>query len=702
MRSWRFIRVLCIAGLSLTSGSFLVNAQDGLSLPTLDLPNKKIAEVYHGNWHNTLKPCLENLIPADESSPHADANRPWKVDVGGHYPGWYPGVDVKHSTAAYLACGKDLSVVLKAWQLTSTEYMMQDGGIKPSTMKNNPQGIWPETTIDGTVVYYPLQIVATIDYLLTGHIIYRFSQDKQWLKENLPRMRKAASYLAGWIDDEGLLLSYSYDLDQVYREIDGVAMTSAALAFRQLAQLEGVLENRTEQQNAQAIESRLTKAFEKHFWDQKSGYYYEHLAYNNIAKASKLGKIVAFSSELDNQHPATKAIDGITGIGIDAFGVGIGAGGKHEWAAKNETAGAWIQIGFSKPTKISKVILTNRTDINLLPGEKFRKGVLEFSDGSPKVEVVFNSLMISRAVACFEPRSVEWIKFSGTEMQGETGAHAGLSEFMVLPDAKPYRKISHGMTDTNFAAVALGIANPARVKSIWNYFKAHEQAFYEVNGLNAPTWISEKAETYGKSDLNRRAPYKDCVAMARIWRYDALMRRRMGDGEGIARTINDANILYDRPSGGGSGLFAERYALGKFQPGDEAQATIPAYAGYPAIYNSTIIQEALLGISTDVSGTIIINPCVPASWYQAGFAQQGCGILKNRDLGFSYSSDRLAGWVSGMAGEQSLSVRLPPERSSDRITILVDGQKSEYSREAELVKFNLELTGGKEVKFSIR
>src|SRR5690606_12333952 len=104
-----------------------------------------------------------------------------------------------------------------------------------------------------------------------------------------------------------------------------------------------------------------------------------------------------------------------------------------------------------------------------------------------------------------------------------------------------------------------------------------------------------------------------------------------------------ANALFDRPSGGGVGWFAERYGLGRFQPGDEAQATIPKYAGYPAIYNSTIVQEALLGLSADVEGTIHIAPCVPEDWYRRGFGQTGCGMLDGVQLGFTYGWDRFEG-----------------------------------------------------------
>ena len=130
-------------------------AQSNHPLPQLELPDEKIEEVYLGNWNHTLAPCRIPEAPAPESypDPNVEPNRPWKVDVEGHYPGWYPGVDVKHSAAAYLACAQDLPLVLRAWDLTASRYLLEDGSVRPMTLYGNPHSIVPETTVDGGVVY---------------------------------------------------------------------------------------------------------------------------------------------------------------------------------------------------------------------------------------------------------------------------------------------------------------------------------------------------------------------------------------------------------------------------------------------------------------------------------------------------------------------------------------------------------------------
>lgn len=695
------IRILALLGAWLC-GHTELRAQSVVRLPRLQLPEPKIVSVYQGNWSNTLLPCLEVPSAGPNPGPHAEPLRPWKVDVRGHYPGWYPGVDVKHSAAAYLACGKDLSRVLRAWDLTTTKYLMPDGGVRPMTMFHSPHNIVPETTVDGSVVFYPLRTTANIDLLLLGDMVFRFSQDRPWLEQHLPVLRKAAAFLEAWIDDEGLLHSDSYDLDQVYREIDGVAQASAYLGFRRLADLEAIAGSRGHRRHAESIAQRLAAAANRHFWDESLGYYVEHLIHNNLARAGRDQVDVSASSEFDADHAAGKAIDGVIGLGIDAFGVGIGAAGRHEWASRHETTGAWIQVRFAQPTRVQRVILLNRTNPMTRSGERFAEGLLEFSDGSPAVSVRFSDLDVSRGVAAFSPRQVKWVRFTGTRMQGGGGTNAGLSEFVVIPPDQPYRKVSHGMTDTSMAMVAFGVADDRRADRVWNHFRQHQSAFYEVNGLRAPTWIAERAETYGASELNRRAPHKDCVAMGRTWRYDALMRHRMRDGEGLLQTLRDANALYERPSGGGVGWFAERYGLGRFQPGDEAQATVPAYAEYPAVYNSTVVQRCLLGIEVDVHGTIHIEPCVPESWYEQGFGQEGCGVLRDCDFGFSYSADRIDGWMVESAETRAFRMRLPPALRQGSVKIESDGHPVRFRRRGDSVEFALRSRNLTRINFTVR
>ncbi len=563
------------------------------ALPTITTPDPQISEVFRGNWENTLKPCQ---IQCGDSS-----KRPWRVDVGNHYRGWYCGIDVKYQTRAYLFCEKNLPLALTGWQHTVLHCRLPNGGIQSTEYAGSPATCYGFRSKDGTTITYALRCSGTIDLLLTGDMIYRFSQDRLWLENNIKYMRDAAHWLEGWIDDQGMLYSDDYDHDSLMRRgTDGTAQASAFLAFRKLAAMEDVLGHSAHRDHYETVASRLAKGAKQHLWDPKLGYFMEFAQINNIASSACLGSIGGASSVYGPNNTPSKAIDGILGYGLDPAGVGAAAG-QSEWASDGQTTGAWIQVNLKVPTAINRVILYNRQATGVRPCETFAAGHLDFSDGST-VRVPFNPGLASRAVVPFESRTVSWVKFTGDRMQGEGSGNAGLAEFQITPTAAPYLKSTHGMSDVNFALLGYGVADDAQAASVWKYFKAHENAFYTYNGVSCPTWTTELPELYTDKDLNSINPNKDRTAFGRMWRHDVWMRKRMRDGEGIYKTIQYANDMYHRPSGGGPGFFGERYDLGKFTPGDDGQNSTPKYAEYPGEYDATVVGEVLMGISADVSG----------------------------------------------------------------------------------------------------
>ncbi len=661
-----------------------------MALPTVTTPDPKISRVFVGNWENTLKPC--QIQTGDPSK------RPWMVDPANHYGGWYPAIDVKYATRAYLFCEKNLPLVLTGWQYTIGHCRLPNGGIKITEFPGSGT-VYPYRSVDGTTIAYPLRASGSIDLLLTGDMIYRFSQDKAWLKDNLQYMRSAARWLEGWIDDQGMLESWDYDHDSLMRRgTDGTAQASAFMAFKKLAAMESVSGNHPQRDHYEAVANRLAAGAKNVLWDAKLGYFFEYAETNNVARSDRLGSIGGVSSEYGPGNAAKKAIDGVLGYGPDPVGVGGGAG-QSEWASNGQTVGAWIQVNLQAPTAINRVILSNRQAPGSPPAEAFAAGHLTFSDGST-VPVTFPPGVGSRAVVSFSSRTARWVKFTADRMQAEGGGNAGLAEFEITPTARPYLKHTHGMSDVNFALVGYGVADDAQANRVWQYFRAHEDAFYTYKGLHAPTWTAELPETYTGSELNAINPQKDRTALARIWRHDAWMRKRMGDGAGICKTIGYAHDLYDSSSGGGRGFFGERYDLGRFTPGEDAQDSTPKYAEYPAEYNATIIGEIVMGVSADIHGTIVVDPSVPASWYRAGFGIENPGVLKDRDLGYVCRSDRISGWMKGKPGSQSLRVRLPPAVKTVRA--LQDGKPIPHAESGRYTTFALELVEGKTPAFSVQ
>ena len=242
--------------ISLNVGAFLlsVSALHGdlmAALPTINTPDREISIVFQGNWKNTLKPCqIQSGNPKQ---------RPWMVDVNGHYGGWYPAIDVKYATRAYLFCEKNLPLVLTGWQYTMQRCRLSNGGIFLCEGGGGQLGtVWPYRSKDKTTIAYPLRASGSIDLPLTGDIIFRFSQDKAWLRTNINYMRDAARWLEGWIDDQGMLASEDYDHDSLMRRgTDGTAQASAYMAFRKLAALEDVLGNNAERDHDEAVANKL-------------------------------------------------------------------------------------------------------------------------------------------------------------------------------------------------------------------------------------------------------------------------------------------------------------------------------------------------------------------------------------------------------------------------------------------------------------
>ncbi|MFZ1932904.1 MAG: hypothetical protein WAU84_04075, partial [Thermoguttaceae bacterium] len=288
-----------------------------MALPTITVPDPNISRIFVGNWENTLKPC--QIQVADPS------RRPWMVDAANHYSGWYPAIDVKYQTRAYLFCEKNLSLVLTGWQYTIRHCRLPNGGIKITEFPGDSGTVYPYRSVDGTTVAYPLRASGSIDLLLTGDLIYRFSQDRAWLRDNIPYMRDAAGWLEGWIDEQGMLESWDYDHDSLMRRgTDGTGQASAFLAFNRLAAMENVLGNRRQRGRFKAVANKLAVGAKNVLWDSSLGYFFEYAERNNIARSDRLGSIGGVSSEYGSGNLATKAIDGVLGYGPDLVGVGAG------------------------------------------------------------------------------------------------------------------------------------------------------------------------------------------------------------------------------------------------------------------------------------------------------------------------------------------------------------------------------------------
>jgi hypothetical protein len=136
---------------------------------------------------------------------------------------------------------------------------------------------------------------------------------------------------------------------------------------------------------------------------------------NNASNIAGLATVTVSSESASTGQLGIKAVDGV----IDGYPGDY----TKEWATVNQMAGAWIQLNWSVPVTVSRVVLHDR--INLM--ENVRSGTLLFSDGSSIPVGTLPNDGTGLAVT-FAAKSVQWIRF---RVDTAAGLSIGLAEIEV-------------------------------------------------------------------------------------------------------------------------------------------------------------------------------------------------------------------------------------------------------------------------------
>ncbi|MBX3179152.1 MAG: family 10 glycosylhydrolase [Candidatus Hydrogenedentes bacterium] len=198
--------------------------------------------------------------------------------------------------------------------------------------------------------------------------------------------------------------------------------------------------------------------------------------------------------------------------------------------------------------------------------------------------------------------------------------------------------VGHGLTDTDWAAIATGVATNAQRATLWPQLR-HEMKF-RYSGM--PTGIATRPETYESWEFSHD-DRMDLAAMGRVWYIECWARARMGDGAGLVEAI-----LPVCETGKASGYYwRERYNA-------EGGFGVEKYCEYPANL-IRIVQRFVMGVDYRLDGSLALAPCVPDSWWDAGFGQ----TLRWRGRELSYRFRK--GGISGTyAGNDTLELRVRP------------------------------------------
>ena|GEM_PF-1447845 len=125
----------------------------------------------------------------------------------------------------------------------------------------------------------------------------------------------------------------------------------------------------------------------------------------------------ASSQNATTGQTAAKAIDGVA--------QGYPADSTKEWATSGGKAGSWIQLTWSGPQSMSKVVLYDRPNAD----DQITGGTLTFSDGSSVAVGSLNNSGSATTVS-FPARTATWVRLTVTTASSAT-ANVGLAEFEV-------------------------------------------------------------------------------------------------------------------------------------------------------------------------------------------------------------------------------------------------------------------------------
>ena len=216
---------------------------------------------------------------------------------------------------------------------------------------------------------------------------------------------------------------------------------------------------------------------------------------------------------------------------------------------------------------------------------------------------------------------------------------------------------AHGLTDTDWASIALCIATREQTEILYPQLSNDKGFIYGT----MPAGISTKPQTYEDWEFAHPDRY-DLGAMGRVWYLTAMANAERHDS---------TNLVAGLHAVAEQGKKNDFYWHERYHPSDNEEnhpAGPITYCEYPANF-IRIVQRFLLGIDICIDGVIVLAPNVPDDYWQKGFGQEI--RLPTRTLSYSCSSDKIKGTWQGK-NNQSLRIRLcgsPFHSSPCKVTI---------------------------------
>lgn len=236
---------------------------------TIYLPDPLIVDAYYKAAHQNVLAAINPAVFIGYFSVCADGK-------GFGYGNSYPSLDGHQMSDALLWLGQS-NTVKANWDYVKS-FQKPDGKLPLAILPAEagkmlgPKNYQSEVDINGGLYTHwvpkdPLRALAGTTYIQNADIIFRFTSDKKWLKEQLPSINLTADYLASLISAEGAVGGAGYYIERPTRvEFDGVSQGHAVDAFRRLAALNNVVGDHVASKKYSALADRVASYFQNKFW----------------------------------------------------------------------------------------------------------------------------------------------------------------------------------------------------------------------------------------------------------------------------------------------------------------------------------------------------------------------------------------------------------------------------------------------------
>jgi hypothetical protein len=235
----------------------------------IDIPDSLIIEAYERAGSQNVLAAVNPKVFFGYFSVCADG-------VGFGYGNTYPSLD-GHQMSDALLWLEQPDVVKANWDYVKG-FQKSKGELPIAILREEagknigPAGYQVPVDANGGLYKHwvpgdPLRALAGTTYIQNADVIFRFTQDRKWLLQQLPSVNLTADYLASMVNKEGAVGGGGYYVERPTRlEYDGVAQCYAAVAFHTLALLNNIAGYKREAMTYKKLAELIETNFRKNFW----------------------------------------------------------------------------------------------------------------------------------------------------------------------------------------------------------------------------------------------------------------------------------------------------------------------------------------------------------------------------------------------------------------------------------------------------